>query len=123
MWIIKLYFLGGICCLFIAPANFLPHNYIFILLGIFLEGIFQGLVNIPSFIELTNIGKKLFPNNKGLENDIPSSIFNISCYIGELFEPILGSWITKKSNFQNSAYVSCFISIIFSVFFGYFQGN
>ena len=111
-------FIGGICCLFIAPANFLPHNYIFILFGIFIEGIIQGFVNITSFIELTNIGKKLFNNNKRLEHDIPSSIFNISCYIGELFEPILGSWITKKTNFQYSAYFSCFISVLFSSFFG-----
>ena len=111
-------FTGGICCLFIAPANFLPQNYIFILFGIFIEGIIQGFVNITCFIELTNIGKKLFPNNKSLEHDIPSSIFNISCYIGELFEPILGSWITKKTNFKTSAYVSCFISVLFSAFFG-----
>ena len=104
-------FFGAFCCLFIAPADFLPHNYIFIILGIFLEGFTQGLINVTGFIELSNIGKVLFPNNKRLMNDIPSSFFNVSFYIGELFEPVLGSLITKKYNFQMSAYFSCFLSI------------
>ena len=111
-------FFGAFCCLFIAPADFLPHNYIFIILGIFLEGFTQGLINVTGFIELSNIGKVLFPNNKRLMNDIPSSFFNVSFYIGELFEPVLGSLITKKYNFQMSAYFSCFLSICFGIIFG-----
>jgi sugar phosphate permease len=96
----------------------LPHSYVWILIGIFCEGFTQGLVNIPTFIELTNVGKKIYPHNKRLQLDIPSSVFNISFYIGDFIEPIIGSWITTNYYFQMSAYFACCCSIIFGTFFG-----
>ena len=79
----------------------LPYSYIFILIGIFFEGFTQGLINITTFIELTNVGKKIFPHNKRLQLDIPASVFNLSFYIGDLFEPVLGSWITTNYYFKS----------------------
>lgn len=111
-------FLGAFCCLFTAPMGILPHSYIFILIGIFFEGFTQGLINITTFIELTNVGKKLFPHNKRLQLDIPASVFNLSFYIGDLFEPVLGSWITTNYYFQISAYFTCFVSLCYGILFG-----
>ena len=51
---------GSICCLLTAPIGFLPQSYLFILLGIFIQGYAGGVVNIPTFIELNNFGKKNF---------------------------------------------------------------
>jgi len=118
----SLYF-GAFCCLFTAPMGILPHSYIWILIGIFCEGFTQGLVNIPTFIELTNVGKKIYPHNKRLQLDIPSSVFNISFYIGDFIEPIIGSWITTNYYFQMSAYFACCCSIIFGTFFGWYFNN
>lgn len=111
-------FLGAFCCLFTVPMGILPHSYIFILIGIFFEGFTQGLINITTFIELTNVGKKLFPHNKRLQLDIPASVFNLSFYIGDLFEPVLGSWITTNYYFQISAYFACFVSLCYGILFG-----
>jgi MFS family permease len=116
-------FFGAFCCLFTAPIGILPHSYILMLIGIFCEGFTQGLVNIPTFIELTNVGKKLYPHNKRLQLDIPSSVFNISFYIGDFIEPIIGSWITTNYYFQMSAYFACCCSIIFGTFFGWYFNN
>ena len=117
-------FFGAFCCLFIAPIGILPHTSFFIFIGIFFEGFTQGLINIPTFIELTNVGKKIYPNNKRLQLDIPASVFNLSFYVGELFEPVVGSWITQNYYFQMSAYFACFLSTGFAVLFGiYFNGE
>lgn len=110
-------FFGAFCCLFIAPMGILPHSYIFILIGIFFEGFTQGLINITTFIELTNVGKKLFLHNKRLQSDIPASVFNLSFYVGDLIEPVLGSWITTNYYFQMSAYFACFLSTCYGILF------
>ena len=115
--------LGAFCCLLTAPMGLLPHCYLFIILGIFVEGFTQGLINIPTFIELTNVGKKLFPHNKRLLLDIPASIFNVSFYIGDLIEPVIGSWITTNFYFQMSAYFACFCSICMAICFGCYFYN
>ena len=116
-------FFGAFCCLFIAPMGILPHSYIFILIGIFCEGFTQGIMNIPTFIELTNVGKKLFPHNKRLQLYIPASVFNISFYLGDLIEPVIGSWITTNFYFQMSAYFACFLSVCFGIAFGWYFTN
>ena len=111
-----------ICCLLTAPAGFLPHNYWLVAIGIFLQGFVGGLVNIPTFIELLNLGKLLIPNDHQLQRDLPSSILNFSFYFGELFEPIIGSYITGWFYFQMSAYFAATISCIFAFVFGcYFK--
>lgn len=51
--------------------------------------------------------------------DIPSSVFNISFYIGDFIEPIIGSWITTNYYYQMSAYFAYCCSIIFATFFGW----
>ena len=96
----------------------LPHNYIFIVLGIFFQGYTGGIVNIPAFIELNNFGKKIFPNNTQLQRDIPSSLINFRFFCGDLIEPVIGSWITAHFNFQTSAYFSSFCSFTMAIFFG-----
>ena len=58
------------------------------------------IIDISCFVELTNIGKIIFPGNKSLQQNIPASIFNLCFYLGDLVEPVIGSWLTKNFNFQ-----------------------
>ena len=91
-------------------------------IGIFLQGFVQGLVNIPTFVELLNLGKELIPNDHQLARDLPSSILNFSFYFGELVEPIIGSIITGMYYFQISAYFAAALSFIYIFVFGcYFK--
>ncbi len=103
---------GAFCCLLIAPIGILPQSYIFIIIGIFLQGFIAGMINIPGYVELNNFGKYLYPNNSHLSRDIPSSLFNFSFFVGDLIEPVLGSWINFHFSFHMSAYFASFLSII-----------
>ena len=113
-------FLGAFFVLFIPPMSFLPQSYILILIGIFAEGFLSGIINVPCFIELAKIGKIIFPKNKNLQQNVPASLFNLCFYIGDLIEPVIGSWFTKNFNFQASAYFTCFLNIIYGIIFGLF---
>ena len=113
-------FLGAFFVLFIPPMSFLPQSYILILIGIFAEGFLSGIINVPCFVELSKIGKIIFPRNKNLQQNVPSSLFNLCFYIGDLIEPVIGSWFTKNFNFQASAYFTCFLNIIYGIIFGLF---
>ena len=113
-------YIGAFFALFIPPVDFLPHNYILILIGIFAEGFFSGIVIIPTFIELSKLGKKLFPDNKNLQQNVPASLFNLCFYTADLIEPVIGSWITKIFNFEMSAYFCCVLNVIFAILFGLF---
>ena len=111
-----------ICCLLTAPAGFLPHYYMLVAIGIFLQGFVAGLVNIPTFIEFLNLGKELIPNDHQMQRDLPSSLLNFSFYLGDLIEPIVGSCITGLFYFQMSAYFAAFLSFIYAFVFGcYFK--
>jgi MFS family permease len=103
---------GAFCCLLTAPIGILPQSYIFIIIGIFLQGFVAGMINIPGYVELNNFGKYLYPNNSLLSRDIPSSLFNFSFFVGDLIEPVLGSWINFHFGFHMSAYFASFLSII-----------
>jgi MFS family permease len=115
--------MGSFCCLLTAPMGILPHNYLIIFLGIFMQGFLQGVINIPSFIEFNNFGKKYFPNNSKLQSDIPSSLINFSFFVGDLFEPVIGAWITAHYDFQASAYFAAFCSFLMGISFGYYHYN
>ena len=110
-------YLGAIFTLFIAPIGFLPHSYIMILVGIFSEGFISGIIIIPTFIELSKLGKILFKKNKELQQNVPASLFNLCFYISDLIEPVIGSWITKAFSFQMSAYFSFVFNIIYAIIF------
>ena len=110
-------FFGAFFALFIPPISIFPHNYILILIGIFIEGFISGIIFICCFMELTNVGKKLFPRNKNLKQNIPSSLYNLCFYLSDLIEPVIGSWITKNFNFQASAYFACVLNVFYGALF------
>ena len=83
-------YLGAFFVLFIPPITILPQSYILIIIGIFAEGFLSVIINIPCFIEYSNVVKKLFPLNKNLQQNIPSSLFNLCFYVGDLIEPVIG---------------------------------
>ena len=117
-------FLAAFSALFIPPIGIFPQSYILIIIGIFVEGFLSGIVNIPGFVELAKVGKKLFPNNKNLQQNTPASLFNLSFYLGDLTEPVIGSWFTKNFNFSASAYFACVLNIIYGILFGmYFKSE
>ena len=115
--------LGAICCLLTAPLGILPHSYIFIIIGIFIQGFVGGMINIPGFVELNNFGKKIFPHDSHLQRDIPSSLFNFSFFFGDLVEPIMGAWINSHFSFQISAYFAAFLSVLMASIFYYYYIN
>ena len=123
----KLIFIGHIiasfCCLLTAPIGFLPHSYFFIILGIFIQGYIGGVINVPTFIELNNFGKKIFPHNSQLQRDIPSSLINFSFFFGDLISPVIGSWINAHFSFQTSAYFAALCSFSMAILFGYYYYN
>ena len=115
-------FFGAFFVLFIPPIEIIPQSYIMTLVGIFAEGFLSVIINIPCFVELTNVGKIIFPRNKSLQQNVPSSIFNLCFYLGDLTEPVMGSWLTKNFSFQFSAYFVCILNIIYGIIFGkYFK--
>ena len=111
-------FFGAFFALFIPPIGILPQSYILTLIGIFAEGFISEIIDICCFVELTNVGKIIFPGNKSLQQNIPGSIFNLCFYLGDLVEPVIGSWLTKNFNFQVSACATCILSIIYGIIFG-----
>ena len=117
------HFIASFCCLLTAPIGFLPHNYFFIILGIFIQGYIGGVINIPTFLELNNFGKKMFPHNSQLQRDIPSSLINFSFFFGDLISPIIGSWINAHFSFQISAYFAALCSFSMAIIFGYYYYN
>lgn len=114
---------GAFCCLLTAPIGILPQSYIFIIIGIFLQGFVAGMINIPGYVELNNFGKYLYPNNSLLSRDIPSSLFNFSFFVGDLIEPVFGSWINFHFGFHMSAYFASFLSIIMAFILYYNYSN
>ena len=116
-------FLSAFFVLFIGPAGFLPHNYIFILLGMFIEGNIAANIYISVFIELNNAGKRLFPTNKLLRKNIPSSIYNLCFYVGDLLWPVIGSYFTNKISFKASVYFSSFLTFCYAIIFGLYFKN
>ena len=117
-------YLGAFFVLFIPPITILPQSYILIIIGIFAEGFLSVIINIPCFIEYSNVVKKLFPLNKNLQQNIPSSLFNLCFYVGDLIEPVIGSWFTKNFNFQASAFFVCVLNIVYGILFRlYFKSD
>ena len=102
-----------ITCLIIAPIGFLPDSYWTILAGIIIQGINSCLIIVPTYIELNNFSKLLFPNDLEMQNVIPSTFFNLSFYLSDFFSPIIGSFFTSNYSFEVSAYFASFISLCF----------
>ena len=115
--------LSGFTCFIIAPIGFLPHSYWTILTGIIIMGINGCFIVVPSFIELTNFSKELFPDNLEMQNIIGSSFFNFSFYIADFFSPIFGSFFTSHYSFETSAYFSAVVTLCFWAIFTLFYKN
>lgn len=124
----KLIYMGHILaifgCLLTGPIIFLPQKFYIMIIGIFLQGFVGALINIPVFVELNNFCKGLFPNNTQLQRSLSSSFISFSFNSGNLFEPVLGSWITKNFSFRASAYFAAFCSFSIALLFRhYFYNN
>jgi MFS family permease len=112
--------LTSITCFIIAPISFLPYSYWTILSGIIIMGVNGCFIIVPSFIELNNFAKVLFPDNVEMQNIIGSSFFNFSFYIADFFSPIIGSFFYTHYNFETSAYATGFITFMFWLTFSSF---
>ena len=86
-------------------------------------GINGCFIVVPSFIELTNFSKELFPDNLEMQNIIGSSFFNFSFYIADFFSPIFGSFFTSHYSFETSAYFSAVVTLCFWAIFTLFYKN
>ena len=72
-------------CLIIAPIGFLPYSYWTILTGIIIQGVNECFIIVPTFVQLTNFAKYLFPNSSETQNVISSTFFNFSFYFADFF--------------------------------------
>lgn len=107
-------------CLIMAPIWFLPHSQWTILTGIIIQGVNGCFMIVPSFVELNNFAKYLFPDNIEMQNVIPSTFFNFSFYLADFISPIIGSFITSHYSFETSAYFTSFITLCFCIAFSSF---
>ena len=110
-----------VTCFIIAPIPILPYSNWTILTGIIIQGFNGCFIIVPTFIELANFSKYLFPDNIEMQNVIPSTFFNLSFYLADFFSPIIGSFFTSHFSFEASAYFTSFITfcfwLIFSIFY------
>ena len=112
--------LTAFTCLIIAPISFLPYSNWTILTGVTIQGINGCFIIVPTFIELANFSKYLFPNNIEMQNVIPSTFFNLSFYLADFLSPIIGSFMTSHFSFEISAYFTSFITFCFWLSFSLF---
>lgn len=68
-------FLTGLTSFIIAPVRFFPHNYWTILTGIFIMGINGCLIVVPSFFELNNFSRALYPYSNEMQNYVRNFFF------------------------------------------------
>ena len=115
-------FLTGITSFIIAPINFLPHSYWTILTGIFIMGINGCLIVVPTFIELNNYSRTLYPYSIEMQNYVRNFFFRFSFQIADFISPILGSFFYTHYSFEASAYFTGFITLFFwLIFYFYFK--
>ena len=109
-----------VTCFIIAPIPILPYSNWSILTGIIIQGFNGCFIIVPTFIELANFSKYLFPDNIEMQNVIPSTFFNLSFYLADFFSPIIGSFFTSHFSFEASAYFTSFITFCFWLIFSLF---
>ena len=115
-------FLTGLTSFIIAPINFLPHSYWTILTGIFIMGINGCLIVVPTFIELNNYSRTLYPYSIEMQNYVRNFFFRFSFQIADFISPILGSFFYTHYSFEASAYFTGFITLFFwLIFYFYFK--
>lgn len=115
-------FLTGLTCFIIAPINFLPYSYWTILTGIFIMGINGCLIIVPSFIELTEFSRVLYPERIEMQNYVRNFFFRFSFQIADFISPIIGSFFYSHYSFEASAYFTGFITLFFwSIFSLYYK--
>ena len=113
-------FLTGITSFIIAPINFLPHSYWTILTGIFIMGINGCLIVVPTFIELNNYSRTLYPYSIEMQNYVRNFFFRFSFQIADFISPILGSFFYTHYSFEASAYFTGFITLFFWLIFYFY---
>ena len=115
-------FLTGLTCFIIAPINFLPYSYWTILTGIFIMGINGCLIIVPSFIELTEFSRVLYPERIEMQNYVRNFFFRFSFQIADFISPIIGSFFYSHYSFEASANFTGFITLFFwSIFSLYYK--
>lgn len=113
-------FLTGLTSFIIAPVSFLPHSFWTILTGIFIMGINGCLIIVPSFMELNNFSKSLYPYSIGMQNYVRNFFFRFSFQIGDFISPIMGSFFYTHYSFEASAYFTGFITLFFWLIFSFY---
>jgi len=113
-------FLTGITSFIIAPISFLPHSYWTILIGIFMMGINGCLIVVPTFIELNNYSRTLYPDSIEMQNYVRNFFFRFSFQIADFISPILGSFFYTHYSFEASAYFTGFITLFFWLIFYFY---
>lgn len=113
-------FLTGLTSFIIAPVRFFPHNYWTILTGIFIMGINGCLIVVPSFFELNNFSRALYPYSNEMQNYVRNFFFRFSFQIADFISPILGSFFYTHYSFEASAYFTGFITLFFWLIFSFY---
>lgn len=113
-------FLTGLTSFIIAPISFLPHSYWTILTGIFIMGINGCLIVVPTFIELNNYSRTLYPYSIEMQNYVRNFFFRFSFQIADFISPILGSFFYTHYSFEASAYFTGFITLFFYLIFYFY---
>jgi MFS family permease len=113
-------FLTGLTSFIIAPISIFPHSYWTILTGIFIMGINGCLIIVPSFFELNNFSRALYPYSNEMQNYVRNFFFRFSFQIADFISPIIGSLFYTHYSFEASAYFTGFITLFFWVIFSFY---
>ncbi len=101
--------------LFLGPNEFLPKNWILVILGLLFSGISSALINGPIislFIDILN--KKKY---RDMNCDIAGFLFNFFLILGQFIGPIIGGFIIEYTNFIFSCNLISIINLIYFIVF------
>lgn len=93
------------------------------MLGLFLLGIPEALINILGIFDMLEILKKEFEMDNIRASDHASAIYNIGLYLGESLGPIIGGSVSYYENFETSCLYIGLINAFFAFVFWYFVRN
>ncbi|CAI2367240.1 unnamed protein product [Moneuplotes crassus] len=106
-------FLGGCNHLLIGPSKPIPHNFILMMIGQVLVGIFLISLMIPSLVVMIENAEERFPAKKASVNNLSSGIFNFCVKFGQTFGALYASHLSEVLGFRNVCTTVALTMILF----------
>ena len=104
IWLMIGLLLSSISGFFLGPETLLnlPHNIVFVIIGISILGVGCAFSMVPSIPEFMHIGHQLYPEEKEAIGDMSSGLFNSAYSAGALIGPIAGGYLESYFGFARA---------------------